>query len=274
MKKLYIFLLILLSTTISYGQGVGDIIITEIMNNPNAVADVDGEWIEVYNATDVEINLKEMKIKYGSTSTSNHKINKDVIVPAKGFVVLGKNSDYTTNGGVNIDYQYVSSISLGNSSYILGIVHSDGSTIIDEVVWDNGATFPDLKGVSMSLMVDKLDGVLNNDGANWEKAIFPYGNGDFGTPGSKNDQALSNVKIEKEGFYLYPNPVTYGSFTVIFNKIEKKEISIYDILGSRVFNKISSSDKLEINTSNLNSGLYFVRVDDGSDVSVTKLVVK
>jgi hypothetical protein len=41
----------------------GDIIITEIMQNPSAVNDSEGEWFEVYNTTGADINLDGWEIR-------------------------------------------------------------------------------------------------------------------------------------------------------------------------------------------------------------------
>lgn len=273
MKNFYILLLIILFQTLSYGQNAGDIIITEIMNNPSST-DTGKEWFEIYNTTSSEINLINYKIKYGTAFTSNHKISTDLIVPANGYAVLGSNSDDATNGGVNIDYQYVGSINLGNSSYVLGIVYSDGSTLIDEVIWDNGATFPDPSGASMSLKIDMYDSVSNDNGANWEEATSSYGDGDLGTPGVSNGQALSNTKKEVEGFSVYPNPVVGSSFVLTSQNIKLKELFIYNVIGKQVFHRVFESKRLEVNTSNLEKGLYLVRLVEGSRVSVNKLVVK
>ena len=273
MRKVYQLFLMVLITSLSYGQNVGDVIITEIMQNPSG-ADSGKEWFEIFNTTSFDINLKNYKIKYGSTSISNHKINSDLIVPPNGYVVLGNNSDETTNGGIHIEYIHVQSIQLGNSSYTLGIISSDGSTLIDEVVWDNGVTFPDPLGASMSLKTTVMTSTANDNGANWTTAITPYGDGDLGTPGAQNDQALSLAKNEVEGFSIYPNPVSFGSFVVNSNNTNLKEIYIYNVLGSQVFRQSFNSNKLEVNISNLDSGLYLVRVVEGINMSVNKLVIQ
>ncbi|MCK5906556.1 MAG: lamin tail domain-containing protein [Flavobacteriales bacterium] len=273
MRKTYTFLLMVFIITLSYGQNVGDVIITEIMQNPSG-ADSGKEWFEIFNTTSFEINLKNYKIKYGSTSISNHKINSDLIVPSNGYVVLGNNSDESTNGGIHIEYIHVKSIQLGNTSYTLGIISSDGSTLIDEVVWDNGATFPDPSGASMSLKTTAMTSTSNDDGANWMIATTPYGDGDLGTPGAQNDQALSININEVSELSIYPNPVSFGSFVLTTSSMGTKEVSIYNVLGSQVFRQNFNSSKLEVNISNFDSGMYFVRVVEGKNISVNKLVIQ
>jgi len=126
----------------------------------------------------------------------------------------------------------------------------------------------------MSLMSDKFTSILNDDGTNWEEAIFPYGDGDLGTPGARNDQELSNAKNEVAELSIYPNPVNYGSFVLTTSGIGNKEILIYNVLGSQVFRQTFTSNKLEVNTSSLDTGMYFVRVVEGANVTVNKLVIQ
>ncbi len=41
---------------------LGDLIITEIMNNPSAVGDSEGEWFEIYNNGSQDININGLEI--------------------------------------------------------------------------------------------------------------------------------------------------------------------------------------------------------------------
>ena len=67
----------------------GDLVITEIMQNPAVVSDGAGEWFEVYNATDAPIDLFGFVVRDDDTDT--HTIVENVIVPAGAYVVqVGK----------------------------------------------------------------------------------------------------------------------------------------------------------------------------------------
>ena len=273
MKKTYATFIMVLISLLSYGQNVGDIIITEVMQNPSG-ADGDKEWFEIYNTTSSAINLKDGKIKYGSATTNNHKISLDLIVPANGYAVLGKSDIVGSNGGLTIDYKYVSSISLGNSGYTLGIVHSDGSTIIDEITWDNGVTFPDPSGKSMSLKMASMNSTDNDDGSNWEEATVAYGDGDLGTPGAANGAPLSVEVNNVSEYSIFPNPVVNSSFEITTIGRGDKEVSIYDVLGNLVLSHLFEGNKSIISTSSLDSGLYILRITEGDKISTTRLVIK
>ena len=156
------------------------IIINEIMKNPTLVSDATGEWFEIINTSNNQINLNGIIIKDLSGDTHTISNNNLVMLPNEIFV-LGKNSDYNINGGVNVDYVY-SNFSLSNLWDEIIIEHPSG-IIIDEVHYDNGENFPDEAGKSMMLINPLLD---NNSGQNWQSANIMYGNGDYGTPGTSN----------------------------------------------------------------------------------------
>ncbi|MEE4259811.1 MAG: lamin tail domain-containing protein [Bacteroidales bacterium] len=163
----------------------GDLIITEIMQNPQAVSDSDGEWFEVYNTTDHPIDMLGMAIR--DDGSDSHVIAENLIVPSGGFVILGNNIDDMTNGGVQVDYSYGSSWFLANGDDEV-VIETEDLLEIDRVNYDGGPNFPDPNGASMSLDPDFFDATANDDGANWCEATSSYGDGDKGTPGIMNDE--------------------------------------------------------------------------------------
>ncbi len=160
---------------------VPPLVINEIMQNPSAVADSAGEWFEIHNPTGAAVDIEGWTIE--DNDFDSHVINNGgpLSVPAGGYLVLGNNSDSGTNGGVNVDYQY-SGIALANGGDELVLLDVDLMEV-DRVEWDGGPAFPDPNGASMSLRDPALD---NNVGANWCESVTPFGDGDFGTPGSEN----------------------------------------------------------------------------------------
>ena len=75
-------------------------------------SDVNGEWFEITNLSNSEINLNGLIIKDDGTDV--HVISdNDLILSPNEFLVLGSNNNMESNGNVNIDYQY-SNFSLSN----------------------------------------------------------------------------------------------------------------------------------------------------------------
>lgn len=160
---------------------VPEFVINEIMQNPASVSDGDGEWFEVHNTTEADVDIDGWTILDNDIDLHVIDNGGPLLVPAGGYLVLGNNDDFASNGGVVVAYQY-SGIFLSNSSDELVLLDTGGAEV-DRVEWDNGATFPDPNGASMSLIDPALD---NNVGANWCESVTPFGAGDLGTPGDEN----------------------------------------------------------------------------------------
>jgi hypothetical protein len=159
----------------------GDIVINEIMQNPSAVSDAAGEWFEVWNATTSPINIDGWTLFGGGTENHTISAGGSLVVPANGYVVVGRQADPAVNGGYTPGY-VTSSITLGNGSDLIAI--RQGGVTIDSVGWDDGATFPDPDGASMEVIDPLAD---NGAGTNWAaNSTTPYGLGDFGSPGAQN----------------------------------------------------------------------------------------
>jgi len=192
----------------------GDLIITEIMQNPAAVSDANGEWFEVYNKTDHPIDMLGMTIR--DDGSDSHVIGGNLVVPPNGFAVLGRNSDEGTNGGVQVDYNY-GTWSLANGEDEV-IIESADLLEIDRVEYDGGPNFPDPTGASMSLDPGSFDAIANDDGSNWCEATSSYGDGDLGTPGFMNDDCP-----------VTPVPPTQGD--LIVTEIMANPDAVYDSDG-------------------------------------------
>lgn len=156
------------------------LVINEIMQNPSAVYDENGEWFEIYNAGTDTVDLNGFTIK--DNGTDSHQITSSVLLPPFSFSVLGRNVDSTTNGGLSVDYEY-SGFTLANGDDEILLIDSYGITV-DSVAYDGGAEWPDPTGATMALLDLNFD---NNIGENWvEYDSLTYGDGDYGTPGEEN----------------------------------------------------------------------------------------
>ncbi|GLB51416.1 hypothetical protein NBRC110019_04550 [Neptunitalea chrysea] len=248
----------------------GDLIITEVMQNPSAVYDENGEWFEVYNTTASDINMSGWTVTDETNTTTEMFIISALTVPANGYVVFGNNADQTTNGGVTINYEYPSNFSLGNSTD--GIIIECSSAIIDQVVWDNGSTFPDPSGYSMELATNAYDATSNDLGSNWGIASTTYGDGDYGTPGTTNSYSLSTINFNNVTFEVYPNPVTNGTLNITSSIANDMNVQIFDLLGKQVINTTISNNI--VNVSTLEKGVYVLKVTQNEASITQKLVIK
>ncbi len=164
----------------------GDLVITEFLANPDNVADVAGEWIELYNASSLEIDLEGFELH--DDTGDFHVIGDSLLLPPGTRVVLARNGDFVSNGSVFAAYEY-SNFSLGNGAD--SIVLSFGAVEIDRVDYDMTMYSGGLPGhaLAMDSTISPPDPILNDDPNNWCLAGNPIaGPGtDFGTPGGAND---------------------------------------------------------------------------------------
>ena len=172
----------------------GDLVITEIMKNPSAVSDTDGEFFEVYNSSGGSVCLDGLQIwDDGSDSTT---VSSTLVIPADSYVVFGLSDDSSLNGGVTVDVVY-SSVSMANGDDEIGL--GDLSSPIDYVAYTD-ADFPDTAGTSMALDPSAIDAASNDDPANWCDSTSVFGSGDYGTPGSENPSCIVSVDADGDGY--------------------------------------------------------------------------
>ncbi len=160
----------------------GDLVIVEVMANPDAADDEFGEWFELLNTTGTDIGIRGCVLSDASGET--HEIGLPVTVaPANGRAVLGRSIDVAENGDVPVDYGFGEDMILGNGTDAL-ILECDGQ-LIDEIEWDTSDDWPGSGGHSMTLDEDYL--LVNHSGTNWCAATTQMANLDWGTPGGVND---------------------------------------------------------------------------------------
>lgn len=164
----------------------GDLIISEVLANPAAVSDSNGEWFEIFNPTANIINLNGLTISDdGSNSHIIESIETLSIAPGNYFV-LGNNDDSNTNGGYPADYRYAS-FSLANSSD--QIIIADNSTEIARLDY-SGLPFGNA-GISAELFMQALNPAQSSYQLTPQQSLYQFGLGDYGTPGSQGSIPLT-----------------------------------------------------------------------------------
>ncbi len=181
----------------------GEVIVTEIMQNPDVLFDSEGEWFELHNPGMGTLQLAGCDIE-GNGADVFFIDAPDLEIGPMGFRTFSVDS--MAGPGFVADYAWNSmDFNLNNSSDIVRLV-CDG-VMVDEVSYDNGATFPDPIGASMNLDPPSFDATANDLGENWCTATSMY-NGDLGTPGLPNDACLPPVTYSIDFCRLqFPNSI-------------------------------------------------------------------
>ncbi|MBW1811557.1 MAG: IPT/TIG domain-containing protein, partial [Deltaproteobacteria bacterium] len=174
----------------------GAVIVTEIMKDPLAVVDADGEWFEITNVWVNPVNLHSFDVDdLGSNSFGVNQPGGIVIAPGESAVFC-INGVFGDNGGVECDYDF-DNFQLGNADD--EIILSLDSFEIDRVAYDGGATFPDPVGESMIVDLNAYNATDNDVGGNWcatpHNAAYQLPDGDYGTPGEFNPTCSGNLAV-------------------------------------------------------------------------------
>ncbi len=172
----------------------GSLIITEIM----PVSNVDGtdfEYLELYNPTNEEVQLKGIEIK---TSAGSHIIQQDVIVPSYGVIVLS-NLDISGINGIQHSYYYSGSIIPQSGGRIEIIQQNEAISI---------ATYePAESGIALQLneMINAYDGYTSlTNLAPADESFFPE---PYGSPGSVSKTfPIYRRTLQQQGWYLLSPP--------------------------------------------------------------------
>lgn len=167
------------------------LVINEVFVNPaGTLTDSNGEWIEIYNAGSLPVQMEGLVIADSAASGRRpfHLISSSLIVPAGGYVTLGNTTNTTLNYGVPIDYAYGNALALANSLDAIKIsrVWGTDTLTIDRTQYASAAISAQ-DGISRELKNPALDN-SNMDGSNWAAASVTsvYGPGGRGTPKAQN----------------------------------------------------------------------------------------
>jgi hypothetical protein len=280
MKNKYIFLLTVflagywINTVCQTVPQQGEILITEIMVNPEAVSDANGEWFEIWNATDHDLQLNGLTLKDAGSNLHVLTSVEKLVIPAKSYWTLAKNGDALTNGGVFVNYVY-QNFTLSNTSDQIMIMAPD-DILIDQVSYSSG--WPIVSGASMELHPDHQFFSENDHPEHWIPARIAFGAGDKGSPGKANPVS-SGLEEWEQGIRVdvYPNP-SQGRFILeaTFPKPQFGEIRMINLLGQDFIYKTFSEQKVLreiIEPDFLTPGIWFIEIISDGKTKTVKLII-
>jgi len=160
----------------------GDLLITEIMYDPSALSDTDGEWFEIYNNTPSPVNIQNLVLRNGS---NNYIVNEKIILQSGSYFGFARTD--TAFAGEKHVY---SGIALTNTTddlslFTYGTNGTDGN-IIATVTYDEGNGFPVASGESINLCINHFNFNEAQLADSWCLSADTFNTGDYGTPGLTN----------------------------------------------------------------------------------------
>ncbi len=161
---------------------VGTVIVSEVMRNPGATADPQGEYFEVANLGASAVNLQSWIIADAGSGpgSDSFSVTTRVIIAPNAAAVFCHDGALVTAGGY-CDFVYGNAMELANDDEI--ILSVDGLEI-DRVAFGGG--FPTSEGHALNLDPAQYSRVGNDTPGNWcatvDAAANRLASGDYGTP--------------------------------------------------------------------------------------------
>jgi hypothetical protein len=243
------------------------LVINEINADPDATngdANGDGsvntsedEFIELYNTGTTSIDLTDYTIS--DAAQLRHTFPAGSILPTNSFITIFGGGTPTGITGL-VQTASSGSVGLNNGSDTITITNNNGVDVLVESYSGAGnnqsiAREPDFTGA----FVDHST-IMANGGA-----LF--------SPGQENDDTtLSSTNLEATNFSMYPNPTDTGFVTILSSNTHAIKVQVFDILGKQVKNETLTNNTL--NVSNLNTGIYIVKIAQNNALITKKLVIK
>ncbi len=214
------------------------LVISEIMDEPlnadGSSNDQYGEYFEVFNPSNAEVDLQNWIIK--DNGSDYHVINQSVKVPAFGFAVLGKSVNTTLNGGVPVNYEYQNDIQFDNQLADEIILINSNNVEVDRVEIGAAPTWTRIGGSAMIFTGVYFDD--NNTQQNWigapdvENGLI-FNNGSPGI-GGKEQRIQFTLICDNNVWSSAPTALTgnqsillrNSSQKIVSNVIEVKNIAI------------------------------------------------
>ncbi len=162
----------------------GDLIVTELMIDPESSSDNSGEWIEIHNPTAIDITLCH-GWSLEDQGQDFVEVTGDPTIPAGGYLLAGKSSSPGANGDVPIDFEYGQGpLYLANDPDEIELWF-DGTRIYS-LDWPFGFETP---GASQQLSLSAYGPHAVGDPDDWCDSEVPWTgvpSDDYGSPGADN----------------------------------------------------------------------------------------
>ena len=221
-----------------------EVVINEFMaSNDQAVADQNGEfddWIELFNNSQAAVDLSGWHLTDDINNLAKWTFPQGSIIGSGGYLIVWADED-GSQAGLHANFKLSSA---GEQVYLVDPELNIGQ----EVVFGQQAT-------------------------DMGYARIPNGTGDFviKTPTFNWDNESMTAVDEETGagsrFSIFPNPAS-GWVTVRMEFKKPETLTVVNTLG-QVFYQNEFSGEMQMDVSNWESGIYFVKFGDG----VKKLVV-
>ncbi|MCB0462856.1 MAG: endonuclease [Flavobacteriaceae bacterium] len=245
-------------TTNNGSSGSGELFFSEYIEGSS-----NNKVLEIANFSGATVNLSNYTMKLSSNGNANWTatysfpggaqiLNEDVYVVANGSSTLCTSEEDDQNN----------TITAFNGNDAIGLFKND---VLIDILGTLGDAADYAKDVTLVRKPNVAGPNTTYTPSEW--STFSQNNcDDLGSHTitlSVNDVTMTNFKF-------YPNPVSTSKLEFSIN--QSTSVQVYDILGKLVINKTISPNKNWLNISNLNKGIYLVKMTANNKTTVKKLI--
>ncbi len=166
---------------------------------------------------------------------------------------------------------------LRNAGDVVMVIMSYDFTTLSLNTWINpnlstfnpATTTPTLTQLLTTAIADLGGFMLRQDASNTTPTIiFDELRIDTSIAGVLSSNQVSAIS----GLKVYPNPVSNGTLFIESDANAERIVTVFDVLGKQVLNTTTSTNA--INVSQLNTGVYIVRITEEGKTDTKKLVIR
>ncbi|MBT4714006.1 MAG: T9SS type A sorting domain-containing protein [Candidatus Marinimicrobia bacterium] len=260
----------------------GALVINEINYHSDSGNDC-ADWIELYNGTQMEIDLSSWFISDGADD--NQFVLPELILPSDGYLIASVDSlAFRAVHGNNIPLIGDIDFNFSNGGELIRLFNSD-NILVDSVRYDDGSpwpTEPDGDGPTLELTHPSLDNGLSESWA---------ASDNLGTPGARNSRYANPASMSQhhvpQSFHVgmaFPNPFN-ARVSIPFTAAPNRpiRIDIFDVRGRTVKSEtldpmlnalaLYQWDGTTSSGTDCGSGMYIVRVSQDNVSASTKIAL-
>tara|TARA_B110000459_G_scaffold56409_1_gene63361 strand:+ start:6564 stop:8345 length:1782 start_codon:yes stop_codon:yes gene_type:complete len=250
----------------SYTFEVNDFIYSRDAGTEDGGSYNEGNEFEVGNIFDIynDVMIHGVDVNVTSQAVEGAEVRvKLYSVDAEGEFIFVTESDILPLNaddlaGVTKTYplQIPTTLMAGNSYLVVAATYGDGGVTYDLVVATSG-----ISAANTSYYYDGTD------------ATWYYTTGTPMVRMNLNPDLAGIEETTNNSFEVYPNPAS-DLVNIKFNDAINAQISVLSLSGKEVMTSTVNGTQTSFSTNGLSNGVYMIKVSNGTDVQITKVVVR
>lgn len=225
-------------------------------NGDGTVNSNDDEFIEIYNTGAVAVNMENYTLE--DASSVRHIFPTGTMLQPNSFItIFGGGTPTSISGLVQVSSTGI--LGLNNGGDTITLKDNNGTEVSSYTYSGAG------NNQSIGREPDFTGAFVDHSAIGTSGALF--------SPGLENDDpTLSTGDFKTTNFSIHPNPTNTGFVNITTTSNEAINVTVFDILGKQVISQTLNNNRL--NVSNLNTGVYILKLNQNGATTTKKLVIK